>query len=85
MNTGSNNPTQLSLFLRILGGGYLVYLAWGLRGAIQDSPLFQVAVIVFAAVGLLLVGHSGWKLLRKEYTKDGSTQMIEESEEPDHE
>lgn len=81
MNNQSVHPAQISLILRLLGGGYLMYLAWDLRGSVSDSPLFLVAVIVFAAVGLILVGHSAGKLLRKEYARDSDTAIPEESEE----
>ena len=33
-------PPQASLLLRILGGGYLVYLAWDLRAMVGESLLF---------------------------------------------
>ncbi len=81
MNNEANTPPQLSLILRILGGGYLVYLAWDLRNSIQDSPLFLFAAIVFAVVGLLLAGHSLWTLARHKYFRKSDIPMIEESEE----
>ena len=68
MEKERSNPPQFSLILRLLGGGYLVYLAWGLRDSFRDGPLFIVAAAVFGIVGLALVIHAGLKLLRKEYT-----------------
>ena len=51
----SNSPPEFASILRILGGGYLIYLAWDLRSAIADSPLYLIAVLLFAAVGLALL------------------------------
>ena len=51
----SNSPPEFASIIRILGGGYLVYLAWDLRSAIGDSPLYLIAVLVFAVVGLALL------------------------------
>ncbi len=79
------NPPQVSLLLRLLGGGYLLYLAWDLRGSLGDSPLFLIAVIVFAVVGVILVGHSGLTLLRHEYFRNPEPPQTEESEENSHE
>ena len=64
-----SRPPQLTLILRLLCGGYLVYLAYGLLDGIRDNPLYAAAVAVFALVGLALMLHSGWKLYRKEYSK----------------
>lgn len=64
MKQERKNPNQVSLLLRLLCGGYLVYTAWDLRGAFQDSPLFIVAAIVFAVVGLALGGISLYQLIK---------------------
>ena len=59
--------SQSTLFFRILAGGYLLYTAWDLREAIAENPLFIVAIVCFAIIGAVLVGHSGWKLYKKDY------------------
>jgi threonine/homoserine/homoserine lactone efflux protein len=66
----TNSPPEFSVTLRILGGGYLVYLAWGLRTSVQDGPLFLIAVIVFALVGLILAGTSIRYLLQHKYFRN---------------
>ena len=66
----TNSPPEFSVILRILGGGYLVYLAWGLRTSVQDGPLFLIAVIVFALVGLILAGTSIRYLLQHKYFRN---------------
>lgn len=71
-NRDVSKPPQISLILRILCGGYLIYLAWDLLGAIHDGLLYLAAVAVFALVGILLIGHSGLKLYRKEFTRANS-------------
>jgi len=58
-----NNPSappQGSVLLRLLAGGYLVYLAWQLfQGADGDWRLLLAAGI-FAVVGAALVVWNGW-------------------------
>ena len=66
----TNSPPEFSVILRILGGGYLVYLAWDLRASVQDGPLFLIAVIVFALVGLILAGTSIRYLLQHKYFRN---------------
>ena len=67
MSNNNAAPPQSTLLLRLLAGGYLVYLAWDVRSAMADGPLFVLAVAVFAIVGLLLAGHSLWVLIRHDY------------------
>ena len=70
----TTSPPEFSVILRILGGGYLVYLAWDLRASVQDGPLFLIAVIVFALVGLVLAGTSINYLLKHKYFRDDDTE-----------
>ena len=65
----ASKPPQISLILRILCGGYLLYLAYDLFGVIHDSLLYLAAAAVFALVGIVLICHSGLKLYRKEFTR----------------
>ena len=65
MNNDTNKTTQTSLFLRLLGGGYLVYLAWGLRGGVQENPLFLIAAIVFGLIGAVLFSYSLLTMVRE--------------------
>jgi len=81
MNDQKNTPPQSSLILRIFGGGYLVYLAWSMRGAIADGPLYLIPIIVFAVVGAALAGHAIWVLTHHAYfRKDPETDSTEELE-----
>ena len=73
---GSSNPSQSTLALRLVGGGYLIYLAFqmipelsmsfGVRNLVQ-----MTALVIFLVVGVLLVGWSVKKLLRKEFERPG--------------
>lgn len=74
-----------SLWLRLLGGGYLVYLAWDIRGAFSDGPLFILAAVVFALVGGGLFGHAARTLIRHAYFRKPPTQEKEDWEEPSNE
>lgn len=81
MSNHSPNLPQTSLFLRLLGGGYLVYLAWDLRGAVENGPLYAAAVILFALAGLALLGHTLWKLKNHEYFRNPEPKESEEDTE----
>ncbi len=58
-------PSQTTLFLRLLCGGYLIYLAWGLY---KDGAggLFLAAGAVFALVGAALLVFTLRGMLWKE-------------------
>lgn len=66
MHKDTNHTPQTTLYLRLMVGGYLLYLAWDLRTAIPDSPLFLIAVAVFGLAGVILAGSSLRTLLRKD-------------------
>ena len=62
--------TQVTLLLRLVCGGYLLYLAWELREAVfgpERQLAFILAAAQFAVVGLLLCVFSLRGLIRKEY------------------
>ena len=64
------HPLQFSLILRIGCGGYLLYLAWGLREGAFSGPqglLFGIAMVVFALVGSILCFFSIRALARGEF------------------
>ena len=67
MKKESPKYAQSTLILRLLAGGYLLYLSWDLRGAIAESPLFIVAIVAFSLIGAALLIHAGWKLLKGDY------------------
>ena len=80
MSKKANTPPQSALLLRILGGGYLVYLAWDLRETITRGPLFLAAVILFALVGAALVVLTLLKLARHEYFRKTPLKPTEDCE-----
>ena len=80
MNNETNRPPNASYLLRLLGGGYLVYLAWDLRSAVHGSLLFFVAVTVFALVGAALFIHSLVTLMRHGYFRKNSADEPEITE-----
>ena len=62
--------TQVTLLLRLVCGGYLLYLAWELREAVfgpERQLAFILAAALFAVVGLLLCVFPLRGLIRKEY------------------
>ena len=84
MNDKTNTPPSSSMILRILGGGYLVYLAWDMRGAIPGGPLYVIPIVIFAVVGAILAGHSIWTLAHHGYFRkdtDSTKDLEDESDE----
>lgn len=80
MKNGTKKPPRTSLILRILGGGYLLYPAWGLSTSIQDNFLFLAAIVIFTVVGIVLVVHSIPKLVHREYFRDDPVSKIDITE-----
>lgn len=81
---GTGNPSQISLILRLLGGGYLVYLAWSLLSTANGNTVYILMAVFFALVGAVLVLHTLLKISRGEYTgttppDDGESEIKEES------
>ena len=76
-------PPQASLLLRILGGAYLVYLAWALRAMVAERLLFLAALVISAAVGVLLAITSIHELVTSGYFRNDPEEETssEESEE----
>ena len=67
MKKEPTKPAQISLLLRMVGGGYLLYLAWDLREAFRDGPHFIICAVIFALAGAVLLGHCIYKFVKKEY------------------
>ena len=67
MKKEPTKPAQISLLLRMVGGGYLMYLAWDLREAFRDGSYFIVFAVLFALAGAVLLGHCIYKFVKKEY------------------
>ena len=80
---GTGNPSQISLILRLLGGGYLLYLAWSLLGTADGNTVYILMAVFFALVGAVLVLHTLLKISRGEYTgptppADGESELNED-------
>ena len=80
---GTNNPSQISLILRLLGGGYLLYLAWSLLGTADGNTIYILMAVFFALVGAVLLLHTLLKISRGEYTgpappDDGESEIKED-------
>ena len=80
MSNERNTPPQSSLLLRVIGGIYLVYLAWDSRGATEINALFWIPIVIFAVVGALLAGHSLWTLYNHGYFRKDPTPETESTE-----
>lgn len=71
----NKNLSPTSLVVRIIVGGYLLYLAYTLIPAIQvavdmKEKIFWIAMIaLFSIAGLLIVAFSAKALLKGEYEK----------------
>ena len=80
---GTGNPSQISLILRLLGGGYLLYLAWSLLGTADGNPVYILMAVFFGLVGAVLLLHTLLKISRGEYTgptppADGESELNED-------
>ncbi len=80
---GTGNPSQISLILRLLGGGYLLYLAWSLLGTADGNTVYVLMAVFFALVGAVLLLHTLLKISRGEYTgptppADGESELNED-------
>ena len=67
MKKEPTKPAQISLLLRMVGGGYLLYIAWDLPSAFRDGPHLLNFAELFALIGAGLLGHSIYKFIKKEY------------------
>ena len=80
---GTGNPSQISLILRLLGGGYLLYLAWSLLSTAGGNTVYILMAVFFGLVGAVLLLHTLLKISRGEYTgptppADGESEKIKE-------
>ena len=80
---GTGNPSQISLILRLLGGGYLLYLAWSLLSTAGGNTVYILMAVFFALVGAVLLLHTLLKISRGEYTgtnppTDGESEINED-------
>ena len=80
---GTGNPSQISLILRLLGGGYLLYLAWSLLGTADGNTVYILMAVFFGLVGAVLLLYTLLKISRGEYTgptppADGESELNED-------
>ena len=66
----NTKPPQFSLLLRLLGGGYLVYLAYDLFKTSEGKMQFIAAAVLFALVGGALFLHSLLTLVKSDYFRN---------------
>ncbi|MCI6433175.1 MAG: hypothetical protein MR828_00100 [Clostridiales bacterium] len=77
---------QTRIILRLLGGGYLVYLAYDLIKTSEGQAKFIAAAVLFGLVGGALFIHSLLTLVRSDYFRnDPPPENGEESEEESEE
>ena len=77
----NQKPPQFSLLLRLLGGGYLVYLAYDLFKNGQGNWFVYAAAAVFALVGGALFIHSLLTLVKSDYFRNSPPPQDEEKTE----
>ncbi len=58
------NPSQVTVLLRLLCGGYLIYLACSLFASAAGGLVFYIAAGVFALVGAALIVYTLRGVLR---------------------
>lgn len=68
--------------VRVLAGGYLLYLAWSLRGEFSRFTLLTLAPVLFAVVGVLFIGTGLRAVARIEAgQEEGADEAAEDPEE----
>ena len=55
MRKFDNAPPQAILYIRILAGGYLMYLAKDMYATMPEGSLYWIPVLLFAVIGLILL------------------------------
>lgn len=73
---------KVTLLLRVLVSVYVLYLAYGLitdYGTATNQMLSLAAIVIFVAGGGLILAHSAYKLITKDYD-DGSGDDIVQPE-----
>ena len=55
MNRFDKAPPQSILYIRILAGGYLLYLAKGMYTDMPEGSFYWIPVVAFALIGLILL------------------------------
>ncbi|MCD7995305.1 MAG: hypothetical protein LUK37_27405 [Clostridia bacterium] len=78
-------PTQITVMLRLVAGGYLVYLAFGLlqeylKPAGGGKLVQMGCAVLFGVIGAFLAGWSLKKFIKGEYIKYGEIPDDEEEE-----
>lgn len=64
--------TAMNLYLRIFVGGFIVYLAYSLGIDLKnttgnDTIIFGAATILFSVAGIVIIGWSIYRLIKKDY------------------
>jgi len=78
-------PAQRTLIMRLIGGGYLVYLAYQMVRELTVSSgtrnLIQLSfTVLFFTTGILLAGWSIKKLMLREFLHPGEIESEAEQE-----
>ena len=69
-NNKKNQPTQITLLIRCLVAGYLIYLAHGLisgLGTAKNARLMAIFAVLFTFAGVLLIAFAVKAFVKKEY------------------
>lgn len=81
------NDSKFIYFVRMLAGGYLLYLAIPmlknvLTGSTQkDTLIITLGSIFFLVVAIVLIAHSVWSLIRGRKNEDNlNVEVIEEKD-----
>ena len=70
MDKNKRQPTQITLLIRCLVAGYLIYLAHGLisdLGTAKNPRLMAIFAVLFTFAGVLLIAFAVKAFVKKEY------------------
>lgn len=79
-----NNPKG-RFIVRVLAGGYLLYLAWSLRGEFRRLSALTLAPVFFIVVGLLFIATGLLAISRLEADQEDAPEEVAEAEDEEEE
>ena len=86
MEKKKQNTPMFSLVIRLIAGGYLLYLAYGLLSSAMGGQIIAIiAMVIFTIIGSVLLVITGKQLMLGEYQGGKADLPVDDSESDDSE